>query len=482
MGRSTIATIAALLVAAGLLVPGPTAAAATAERLRAYDAISTRDAPTRVARAPRAAPARPMLGEATTLRGTIPSRQRRPVVLQQRRNGTWRTVARAMTRRDGTYRFRVAAARTRLRVVAPRRAARGLPRVRSRSARLVPRPQQLVATVPHVVARRRSVTLRVRPLPARAGRRVTIVLRHPRLGTRRVTLRTRAAGTARTRTAFARSGAVQVRVTARRYRGAAATTVRRRLRVVPRPRPAVVSHRGLFGAGAENTVPAFTRAVAVGADAVEADVRRTSDGVLFLIHDETFARTTDVAAVFPGREDDPVGSFTWAEVRRLDAAAGRSTSPTPVPSLDELLRAVDKSGVRVVLDVKRPDLYPRIEVEVLETAQARGLVRPGDGDLVRFDCFDWTAAHRIALADPDAETGLLAMRAPPSRLTPYRWADQWVVNQRVVDASLLARVRASGAGLDVWTVNSPSAALDFADLGVDALITDNLPALRRVLR
>ena len=476
-----IATIAALLVAASLLVSDPAVAAATADHLHAYDPAQTHGTTARVARAPRAAPVRPVFGEMTTLRGRIPSRQRRAVVLQRRLKGAWRPVARATTRRDGSYRFRVAATRTRLRVVAPRRAARGLPRVRSRSARLAPRTQRLVATVPHVVARRGSVTLRVRPLPARAKRRVTLVLRHPRLGTRRVTLRTRADGRARTRTAFARSGAVQVNITAGRYRGAAATTLRRRLRVVPRPRPAVVSHRGLSGAGAENTLPAFARAVAGGADAVEADVRRTSDGVLFLTHDETFARTTDVAAVFPGREDDPVGSFSWAEVRRLDAAAGRSTSPTPVPSLDELLRAVDTTGVRVVLDVKRPDLYPRIEVEVLETAKARGLVRPGEGDLVRFDSFDWTAAHRIALADPDAETGLLSIGPPPSDLTPYRWADQWVVNQHAVDATLLARVRASGAGVDVWTVNSPSTALDLADLGVDALITDDLPALRRVL-
>jgi len=476
-----IATIAALLVAASLLVSDPTAAVATAERQRADDPATTRGAIARVARAPRAVPARPMFGETTTLRGRMPSRHRRLVLLHRRHKGAWRPVARTYTRRDGSYRFRVAATRTRLRVVAPRRKARGLPRVRSRSARLVPRPQRLVATVPHVAARRASVTLRARPLPARAGRKVTFVLRHPRLGTRRVTLRTRADGTVRTRTTFARSGAVRVEITARRYRGASATTIHRRLRVVPRPRPAVVSHRGLTGPTAENTVPAFTRAAALGADAVEADVRRTSDGVLFLTHDETFARTTDVAAVFPGREDDPVGSFSWAEVRRLDAAAGRSTSPTPVPSLDELLRAVDKTGVRVVLDVKRPDLYPRIELEVLETAQARGLVRPGEGDLVRFDCFDWTAAHRIALAEPDAETGLLALAAPPSDLTPYRWADQWVVNQRAVDASLLARVRASGAGVDVWTVNSPSTALDFADLGVDAIITDDLPGLRRVL-
>ena len=83
----------------------------------------------------------------------------------------------------------------------------------------------------------------------------------------------------------------------------------------------VIAHRGDSAVAPENTLPAMTAAARAGADLVEFDVQRTSDGHLVVVHDTTFARTTDVAQVFPGRADDPVGSFTLAEVRRLDAGS-----------------------------------------------------------------------------------------------------------------------------------------------------------------
>ncbi|MGL4368593.1 MAG: glycerophosphodiester phosphodiesterase, partial [Spirochaetota bacterium] len=82
------------------------------------------------------------------------------------------------------------------------------------------------------------------------------------------------------------------------------------------PVHAVAGHRGAAWFAPENTVPAFILGRETGADYLECDVQRTADGKLFIFHDETPERTTDAAEIFPGREKNPIGSFTWDELSR----------------------------------------------------------------------------------------------------------------------------------------------------------------------
>ncbi len=85
------------------------------------------------------------------------------------------------------------------------------------------------------------------------------------------------------------------------------------------PDNAVIAHRGTVYWAPELTEASFRWARNAGADYVELDVQRSKDGVLIIMHDITFKRTTDVAVKFPGRENDPVSSFTYKEISQLDA-------------------------------------------------------------------------------------------------------------------------------------------------------------------
>ena len=59
-------------------------------------------------------------------------------------------------------------------------------------------------------------------------------------------------------------------------------------------RPVQISlHRGANRYAPENTLPAFAKAVRLGADYVEFDVRTTSDGKFYLLHDSTLNGKTD---------------------------------------------------------------------------------------------------------------------------------------------------------------------------------------------
>jgi len=84
---------------------------------------------------------------------------------------------------------------------------------------------------------------------------------------------------------------------------------------------------------------AFKSAVAAGV-ALETDMKVSKDGVIFMLHDVTFERTTNIATVFPDRAGDFADSFTWEEIRMLDAGSwfpGFENAHERIPSLEELL-------------------------------------------------------------------------------------------------------------------------------------------------
>lgn len=107
----------------------------------------------------------------------------------------------------------------------------------------------------------------------------------------------------------------------------------------------VIAHRGASGYAPENTRAAFERAIAMGADAIETDVRLTADGQLVLVHDATVTRTTD------GR--GPVADHTLAELRALDAGSwfSEAFAGERVPTLADLIAEV-APRIPVVLEIK----------------------------------------------------------------------------------------------------------------------------------
>ena len=93
----------------------------------------------------------------------------------------------------------------------------------------------------------------------------------------------------------------------------------------------VIAHRGDWRNAPENSLQAFKNCIAMGVDMIEIDLKKTKDGHLVLMHDETIDRTTNGK----GRPSD----YTLAELRqfRLKNGLGRVT-PHPIPTLEEVLQ------------------------------------------------------------------------------------------------------------------------------------------------
>lgn len=103
----------------------------------------------------------------------------------------------------------------------------------------------------------------------------------------------------------------------------------------------VVAHRGNWHAAPENSIEGIEKAIDLGVDMVEVDVRKTKDGKLVLMHDETVERTTNGKG--------KVADLTLAELKqlRLKMNSGQLTD-TRIPTFEEAMAfAKDKVLINV---------------------------------------------------------------------------------------------------------------------------------------
>ncbi len=277
------------------------------------------------------------------------------------------------------------------------------------------------------------------------------------------------------------------------------------------PRRTVMAHRGLSSLAPELTLAAFAMARDVGADYVETDIQRTRDGVLINIHDETFARTTNVSEVFPGRENDPIGSFTLEEVRQLDAGAWfNEANPEQampgfvglrVPTLEEYLEVLSQGTNRpgLLIEIKDPALYPGIEAQVLDMLVEKGWIDPAhsvrpcepppEGADVTVGCgprrvilqtFDPDSLARLRSLAPSLILNYLVDEEDADEQGGFQPLLEWAVAQDAEIGAIgyLARPRnirkthREGRLFFVWTLDKPFHFRLAHILGVDGIITN----------
>lgn len=118
----------------------------------------------------------------------------------------------------------------------------------------------------------------------------------------------------------------------------------------------VAAHRGDWRFFPENSIAGIERAITLGCDIIETDLRRTKDGHFVILHDKTLDRTTTGKGA--------VADFTLAELSglRLKDALGRATEH-PLPTLEQVLELC-RGRALVYLD-KTEDVIPEVQ-EVLE--------------------------------------------------------------------------------------------------------------------
>lgn len=114
----------------------------------------------------------------------------------------------------------------------------------------------------------------------------------------------------------------------------------------------VAAHRGWSQLYPENTMIAFEKALEIGVDQLETDIRVTKDGELILIHDNTVDRTTNKTGF--------VYDYTLEEIKKLDAGGwmGECFRGTQIPTFIEFMELV-KDHPTITLDIELKE-YPEV--------------------------------------------------------------------------------------------------------------------------
>lgn len=224
----------------------------------------------------------------------------------------------------------------------------------------------------------------------------------------------------------------------------------------------VVAHRGLSAGFPENTLAAFRNAIDGGVDAIELDLRRTADGEIVVLHDETVDRTTD------GR--GPLSGMTLQELRMLDAGrhAGEQFAGERVPTYQDVLDLTRASGVGLLLDIKESDRasHERI-VSLTARHDATGRVIVGARSIADLQAFRALSPGIRALGfvpDVGSIEAFAAAGVDIIRLWP-----EWIA----ADSGLVGRVHALGK--PVWVTAGMMPRDDLQSLigrGVDGILTD----------
>ncbi|SCB20356.1 glycerophosphodiester phosphodiesterase family protein [Rhizobium hainanense] len=258
---------------------------------------------------------------------------------------------------------------------------------------------------------------------------------------------------------------------------------------------AIVVHRGIWRAAPENSLLAIDRAISAGYDAVEIDVRCSSDGEFFLLHDDTLERTAGLAQEAEGLTLHQLSSLP---LRDRDGGEANRMTREKLPSLKDVFD-LTRGRIFLHLDVKRRDMIPG----VIACARAMGVDRQVDfwGDLKTQDDLAWIRSNvwpemvlfmaktRLGAADAENQLDLLFRLNPLLCEIYFDTLDQLAARKALfVEAGVRLWVNTldsvSCAGFtDTAALEDPAAIWGrLIDMGVSAIQTDEAEALKTYLK
>ncbi|KUF13852.1 glycerophosphodiester phosphodiesterase [Streptomyces silvensis] len=255
--------------------------------------------------------------------------------------------------------------------------------------------------------------------------------------------------------------------------------------------PTVVAHRGASAYAPENTLAAIDKAARMGFRWVENDVQRTKDGELVIVHDDNLKRTTNVEEVFPDRAPWKVKDFTAAEIAELDAGSwfGEKYKGARVPTLTQYMNRVSRNHQSLVLEIKKPELYPGIEQDTLRVLRKTGwLDRNHVKNKLVIQSFGADSVKKVHELRPDVKTGFLGTPAVADLPAYAKFADQINSTHTSISADYVAAIHAlkgpHGKRLEIftWTVDEAAAAQRVAGFGVNGIITNKPDVVRGAIR
>ena len=206
-------------------------------------------------------------------------------------------------------------------------------------------------------------------------------------------------------------------------------------------KPRIIGHRGAAGPP-ENTIAAFERALEMGVDGVELDVRMSGDGQLIVVHDSVVNDVSVKNSQYDAFRDLGDGYY--------------------VPLFEEVLK---KFGKKTFLDIELK--HSGIEAEAVELI--RKYTVPEKTMVSGFDVKSLQKVHDLL---PEIQLGFIFNRTQDEESRHHCPVDVVIPQFRLASRQLIEEVHDEGLQVWAWTVNDEAEIKRLLALGVDGFITD----------
>lgn len=237
----------------------------------------------------------------------------------------------------------------------------------------------------------------------------------------------------------------------------------------------VIAHRGASKEAPENTLPAFERAKALGADGVELDVMPCKEGSLVVTHNEILTPLTGIQG--------KVKDFSLSELKKMDFGSHFSLQfrGEKIPTLEEVFDLL-KGTLLLNIEIKGINLRgDDRELELIRLIRKWGIQ-----DQVLVSSFNIFSLRRMWKLAPEIRRGYLFYEKQIGLSRRGGWSFfvkpySWNISRALVGAGTLDKIHRKGFKAWVWTVNEEAEMKRLINEGAQAIITDDPKGLKTLL-
>lgn len=238
-------------------------------------------------------------------------------------------------------------------------------------------------------------------------------------------------------------------------------------------KPKIIAHRGANRYAPQNTIPAFEKALELGANGTETDVHSTKDGYIVICHNDTVDEMSNGTGA--------IGDYTLEDIRKLDFGSKFSAefAGTPLPTLEEYLECMEKGDKLEIMNIEiKPSKYDRADIvkKTIDAVKAHGLF-----DKLLISSFDYKMLIEAKKYEPACQTAYLypiyaqiltRWFIQPLRLAKKIGCSAMHPHQAFATKSLVRRAHKAGMKVNAWTVDEEQDIIKMLENGVDGIITD----------
>lgn len=235
--------------------------------------------------------------------------------------------------------------------------------------------------------------------------------------------------------------------------------------------PLIIAHRGDRKNGIENTIDACEKALALGANALEIDIRQSGTGEIVIFHDFSLKRMFNQPGYVGRIPLDVLKTYPYI-------SRGKSDLPQHIDTLDNFLEQF-KNRIPINFDAKTIHFFDfKFADKIIKTIKRHNLM-----DSIWVSCFNPFLLQILKIKEKKIRTGYLFQRLTWMHTTYdlITWTNAWHPHHKVLNKSLVKKAQKLGKEIYVWTVNDEKVLKKILDYPVSGIISDEVKSVKQLL-